>query len=179
MMLRFVTGRLVNPDIVAGVHIAGTDRTDFAGSTARESVEAHHIGHDGGKMRDGSINDIIGNRLHGGRLPRIGPTRSEANDRLECLKVRWRDQLFADGPLEKPFDFADTVVDLVAADSVADKPLLDRLQRQRTKVAGRCVSIEFFHRSQRIADVDNLLGRLPILAIVLLGKLASIAPALQ
>ena len=106
----------------------------------------------------------------GGDL-RLGPARLEANDRLECLKDAGRHQLLADGPLEQPFDLTHALVDLRAAYPIADEALLDRLQSKRAELSGWCRRIKLANWPLGISDVRNFLGALPILAVMLFGKL--------
>ena len=134
-----------------------------------EALEFDHRPNLPGDVGPDRVNERIRDRLDRLRLPDVGPAPTEAGDRLEAVMDGGRDHLLPDGPLERPDDLADPLVDLVPAEAGIDHRLADGLEPERPELPGQGVAVELAERPEGQPDVDRLRRRLAVLDVVGVG----------
>ena len=95
--------------------------------------------------------------------------RRRPGDRLEAVMDGGRDHLLPDGPLERPDDLADPLVDLVPAKAGVDHRLANGLESERPELPGQSVAIELAERPDRQPDVLRLRCGLAVLDVIGVG----------
>ena len=103
---------------------------------AGEPLEFDHRPDLAGDVGPDGVDERLGDRLDRLRLPDVGPAPTEAGDGLEAVMDGGRDHLLSDGPLERPDDVADPLVDLVPTEAGVDHRLADGLEAQRGRSPG-------------------------------------------
>src|SRR5438105_1299555 len=110
MMLRFVAGRMVFPNIVASIYVHRAKLADLARAASCEALESHHIGNDRRQERQRGINHGVVNGQNGGRLTGGCSTLAQSVDGCKSVVNGTGNQFAAHAPLEATSDFVANVV---------------------------------------------------------------------
>src|SRR5271157_1437548 len=110
---------------------------------------------------------LIGNRLDLPGFANSVPPSSERRHGLNAMIGIAGKQLVLDRPLDEPPDLPEVVTDRGPAKIRFDELPPNRLEGNRTELRGQLVAVEPLHGLERIADLANLGGRLPVALIVL------------
>jgi hypothetical protein len=119
-----------------------------------------------GDIGPDDIDERIRDRLDRLRLPNVGPAPAEARNSLEAVMNGRGERLFFDGPLERPEDATDPLVDLISAEAGGYHVLTNRLEPTRPELPGYRLAIESAEGPEGQPDIHRLRGRLAVLDVV-------------
>ena len=146
VMLRLVALGSVGPNPPRPINIDHPHDANLSRPHPGQALELDHRPNLAGDMRPDRIDERIGNRLDGLRLPDLAPAPTEAGDRLEAVMDRWRNHPLRHGPLVPPYNDLDPSANFGPANPRVDDRLANRLELERPEIPGQLIPVEFPNR---------------------------------
>ena len=171
VMLGLVAGGCVDPDFVASIDVDGPHGTGLLGTTASQSLEPHHVGHDLRHVQDRLFDNGIRDGSHGRLLPSVAAPFHETVHCVERTRDGFRHQFLGHAPAKDPFETGHLIVDVLPRVAAIDHFLANGAQRTWTELGDGLVFVVLPQVPQHDLVGSQFIGWIAVLDVPRLGVL--------